>query len=345
MHIYPITDRNTWTTFFEQADSPSFHHSWEWGEFQQKSGYEIVRLGLYNNTNLTNLCSIILVIKIRSKRGNFLFIPHGPLSASNNPQDLKIYVSKVLEYLKKLAKTEGFWFIRMAPFLQNTPEYVSIWKDLGFHTAPIYMHAERMWAIDITKSEEEILAGMRKTTRYLIRKAIKDGIHIETRTDDKAIDDFMELYKKTAIRENFTPFSRSFIENEFKTFHKVGDATFYFGKEHSQSTNYIASALVIHTKSTTFYHQGASIHTKLPITYLLQWTALRDAKIRGCQFYNFHGIHQPGRTPKAWTGLSLFKTGFGGFQIDLIPTQDYIIDPKYYFSFIVDKYLAWRRGI
>src|SRR3990167_6313218 len=104
-------------------------------------------------------------------------------------------------------------------------------------------------------------------------------------------------------------------------------------------------ALFIFTKSTAFYHQGASIHTKIPVTYLEQWEAIKEAKKRGCKYYNFWGILQEGRSPKNWQGLTLFKTGFGGRQVDYLPTQDYIISPKYYLTYIYEKLLAWRRGV
>ena len=207
---------------------------------------------------------------------------------------------------------------------------------------------------------------MRKTTRYLIRKAQREGVIIEKRTGEKAVDDFWKIYQETARRENFVPFSKSFIEEEFNVFNKTGNALFLFGKVknnvipdlirnpdkmdsrlrgNDNNTSYLASALIIFTKSTAFYHQGASIHTKIPVTYLLQWEAIKEAKKRGCQIYNFWGILQAGRSPKNWQGLTLFKTGFGGRQIDYLPTQDFVISRRYYLTYLYEKFLAWRRGV
>ncbi|GIW64641.1 MAG: hypothetical protein KatS3mg092_0574 [Patescibacteria group bacterium] len=42
------------------------------------------------------------------------------------------------------------------------------------------MHAETTWQLSLTdKTEDELLASMRKTHRYLIKKAIRDGVIIE----------------------------------------------------------------------------------------------------------------------------------------------------------------------
>src|SRR3990167_3685198 len=373
MKIEEIKDNKIWQDFFDKNGSPSFLQSWQWGEFQKDLRYRVKRLGIYKDNDPK---AIAQVIQINSKIGNFLFIPHGPVfqSADNNQHSaIKSVITHLLKYLIALAKKEDFSFIRMAPTLELTPEKQKIFSTLGFKTAPIYMHAERLWVlplyhigIDRAKmvisgnqpeirtnpvSDDQLLAQMRKTTRYLIRKAQRDGVIIEKRTDDKAVDDFWKIYQETAQRENFVPFSREFIRGEFNSFNKTNNAIFLFGSLPTTSLTpevkggFLAASLIIFTKSTAFYHQGASIHSKIPVTYLLQWEAIKAAKSRGCQFYNFWGIHQPGRTPKSWTGLTLFKTGFAGGQIDYLPTQDYIVNPKYYLTFIYEKFLNRFRGV
>ncbi len=356
--IQEITNEAVWTNFFNEAGSISFHQSFEWGEFQKALNYDILRLGLYDNDKLE---SIFLVIKIRSRRGNFLFIPHGPLFmlskdrlAMEVPQEKKTlilqYLTFITTYLTDIARQEGFWFIRIAPSFSDTPQHAAIFKEAGFRTAPIYMHAETMWAIDIRSSEEEILGGMRKNTRYDIRKGLKQGLIVNQSQSSSALDDFWNLYEKTFTREHFTPFPKKYISNEFNAFNRNQNATFFLGRTPPKSaqegaSDILAASLVIFTKSCAFYHQGASIHSTYPIPHQVQWQTILEAKRRGCQFYNLYGIYKPGRTPISWEGLSLFKRGFGGFQLDYLPTQDFIISPKYCFSYCVDTYLAWRRGI
>lgn len=334
MNIEIITEQNIWQKFFEENGSPSFLQSWEWGEVQKKLGNEILRLGIYDNKQLLG---ISLVIKIKSKRGKFLFIPHGPILK------FSIFNFKFLiSYLKKLALQENFSFIRIAPIIEDNQSNRKMFQDLFFKTAPIYMHAERTWVLDLNKTEQELLSGMRKTTRYLIKRSERDGVVIEERTGEDAFKDFWRIYKETAEREKFIPYSLKYVKSEFEEFNKNKNALFLFGKV---AGRYYASALILFTKSAGFYHQGASIHTKFPVTSRLQWEAILQAKKRGCSLYNFWGIKQEGRTPKDWDGLTLFKTGFGGRQIDYVPTQDYIISKKYYLTYLYEKYLAWRRGV
>lgn len=346
-NIAEIQEKSIWDSFFNENGSPSFLHSWEWGELQQKLGHEILRIGLYNDKKLSLIAQII---KLKTKRGNFLFIPHGPIVGQG--RELRDYLPHLKEYLINLAKKEKFSFIRIAPVLEDGEYNRKTFSDVGFKKAPIYIHSERMWVLPLDKPADALLADMRKTTRYLIKKAQKDGVIIENRTDEKAFDDFWEIYQHTAERERFTPFSKQFITGEYQAFHKTGNAVFLFGKvaddksRHSGTANeYQASALIVFTQSAAFYHQGASIHSKIPVPYLLQWEGIKLAKQRGCKYYNFQGILQPGRTPKNWSGLTLFKQGFGGHQIDYVPTQDLILSPKYHLTRLYEQILNWKRGV
>ena len=46
--------------------------------------------------------------------------------------------------------------------------------------------------------------------------------------------------------------------------------------------------------------------------YLLQWTAIQDAKEYGCLTYDFYGMPPTDDENHPMHGLYLFKTGFGG---------------------------------
>lgn len=341
MEIRQITSQTAWTQFFDLAGSPSFLQSWDWGEFQNLLGQEILYLGLYNNNNLQ---AIALVEKVRARRGNFLFIPHGPIFETQKLENSKTrkYINGFKKYLVAIAKNEKYSFIRIGSVLENTPANERLFSNLGFKKSPIYIHSENSWVLPLDKSEEEILSRMRKTTRYLIRKAVKENVVIEKRTDKKAVNDFLEVYRETVKRENFSAYPDDYIINEFESFNKTRNALFFIGKHQGKV---LAAALVLFTHSCGFYHQGASIHTKIPVPYLLQWEAIKEAKKRGCSLYNFWGTLIPGRTPKNWEGLTTFKTGFGGFEKQYIPTQDYVISKKYYLTYFYEKFLAWRRGV
>lgn len=336
MEIKTITTETVWNELLSLQPSTSFLQSWEWGDFQQTLSHTPIRFAIYENEKPLLYAQ---ALHMRTKRGNFIFIPHGPVifPEVNQAEILRYFYTE----LKKIAKKHSCHFIRISPPLLDVPENRSLYWGLGFHDAPIYLHAETMWELDITTPEDQLLAMMRKTTRYNIRKAEKEGAVIEINNTLAGLDIFYQLYEQTVNREQFSPYSKNYVQHEWEAFDRTGNAVILLGKE--KEAGYTAAALMICTKQGMFYHQGASLHSKIPTSYLLQWEAMKEAKKRGCSVYNFWGIYRPGRTPEAWQGLTLFKQGFGGKQIDYIPTQDLVLSPFYRLTYLYEKILFLKR--
>ena len=200
--------------------------------------------------------------------------------------------------------------------------------------------------MDLTPSEEELLANMRKTTRYLIRQAEKNPeIEIERSERLSEVEAHQKLNKEVAKHQKFTPFSFEFVKNEFAVFAGDNQALLFFGKYQGEI---IASALVIFWSGIGFYHQAAldPKYHKIPIAYLLQWEAIREAKRRGCNLYDFWGYVDPIAQPKhPWVGPTLFKMGFGGRAYEYAKTQDLPLSKRYWLTYIFENLRKTKRGL
>ncbi|MCX6794249.1 MAG: peptidoglycan bridge formation glycyltransferase FemA/FemB family protein [Candidatus Gottesmanbacteria bacterium] len=290
-----------WDSFVKEHSPMALFQSWAWGEVEKKTGNTIWRWGWYDGKRLMGVAQIE---KISARLGTFLHVRHGPIGKIN------------YEDLKKLAKTERAWFIRVSP--QVPPQEEKQYKKLGFVPAPIHaMDAELCWVLDLNKSEEDLLAGMRKTTRYETRRAQKLGVTVDT-----GFKDFLALYARTSERHGFVPHRG--IQEELEVF---GNNAIVYNAAHEGKT--IASAIILFWGDEAIYHHGASIPSKVPASYLVQWEAIREAKNRGKKIYNFWGIAPDDRINHPWRGITLFKTGFGGRQMEFMHAQDYPVSPLY----------------
>ena len=79
----------------------------------------------------------------------------------------------------------------------------------------------------------------------------------------------------------------------------------------------LAAIITLFQDNEAVYLYGCSSNNKrnLMPNYLVQWTAICDAKNYGSKIYDFYGIPPTGSENHPMHGLYLFKTGFGGREV------------------------------
>ena len=339
-----VGGKEYWEDFLLEIQEKTFLQSWNWGEFNKKMNNKIWRLGVFDENDLI---ATVLIAKIKAKRGTFLLIQHGPNIKEQNKNNRKKILEIFLKEIKKISKIEKIDFFRIAPLWERSKENQNIFKNLGFKKSPMHASAyESTWKLNISLSEEEILRNMRKTTRYLIRQAEKKS-EIEILKSNKIEDVkiYDKLNKEIAKNKQFVPFSFKFALNEFEVLTKDNKILLFFGKYQDKI---IASALVVFWSNIGFYHQAALSlkYHKIPISYLLQWQAIKEAKRRNCFLYDFWGYVDPKKEPNhPWAGPSLFKMGFGGEKYHYLETMDLPLSKKYWLIYIFEKVRSIKKGL
>jgi len=336
--IKNITDKNEWENFIAKHEEANFLHSWFWGNFHERLGKAIVRSGFYKNGSLIG---VILSIVETAKRGKYLTIPGGPIIDWENSLLIKAFIDEI----KKIAILNDCAFIRVRPQLVSNDFSKNIFRKNGFINAPMHLHAESTSQLDVAKSEEELLKNMRKTTRYEIKKAQSLKIEIKKTTDPKEIKEFYKLQIQTSKRQKFVPFSYKYLFEQFKEFAQNNLAILYKAKIKNKL---LAQAFIIFYGEEAVYHYGASTNEgrKYPGAYLIQWRAIQEAKKRGMTRYNFWGVSPIDKPKHRFHGLSLFKRGFGGKDVDYLQAQDLIISyPRYLINLSIEKFRKLRRRV
>jgi len=257
--------------------------------------------------------------------GKYLYIPRGPVISEQGIVNSKQYLTLI-----NLAKKENAGWVR---FDANDSRILYIirenWRVIK---APHDMQPKEIFVIDITKSEEELLAEMKEKTRYNIRLAEKKGVQIrimnyELGIKNNYLDKFINLVKITAERNKITAHPEGYYRKMFEVIPKENLKLYvaeYEGKV-------IAANIVVFYGDTATYLHGSSDneYRNVMAPYLLQWRAIQDAKKAGCHFYDSGGvkISNPKSeilNPKqiqnskfkiqnssdSWQGITRFKTGF-----------------------------------
>ncbi len=332
--LQEIYDHQTWEKFTPLSQGVFLQ------SFTQKKLYEMLgqKTWLLASHGIRSL-----VTKIQARRGTFLFLPYGPLFEREESSALQAFFQE----LKILAKEENASFIRISPFLQETKERLKMLSGLGFRKAPIHQLAETLWMLSLERrTEEEILLGMDKKHRNLIRRAERDGVTVLKSVSKESVERFLDLHWQTVERHQFTPYPKAYFRSQVELF-ALSDQIQIFEAWHEDLL--LASAIIMFYGKTAAYHHGASssdpLFRKIPASYLLQWEVIREALARKCTAYNFWGIAPPeASSSHPFYGITHFKTGFGGSRLDLVSAHDLVISSKYYMNWAVEKVRKWKRG-
>lgn len=311
-----VTDQKQWEEFLLSSAQVNFLQSWHWGKMHQALGQTVWRYGIYKENSLSG---ILQLIKVVAKRATYFECPGGPVIDWSGP----VY-PWLFKRLKQLARENGASFIRLRPNILT--------QDLGLRKAPMHLTAETTWVLPLDPDENELLKNMRKTTRYLIKKAEKLGVEVSQSTDTKDIDRLFELQQETVDRKHFVPFSQDYFLAELKSF--LPDNIRLF--KASYQGKILAIAMIIFYGNEAVYHYSGSsnLNREIPASYLLQWEVIKAAKKLGLKRYNFWGYTD---NPKhRFYGPSLFKAGFGGHEVEYLAAQDLVASPAYWPNWILE---------
>lgn len=268
-------------------------------------------------------------------------IPRGPLVN----EKCRMKNEKFQEFMNAIiaiAKTEHCISIFCSP------SSFFIFHSAFFTSSPRRVYAEATRMIDLTMSEEALLAQMHQKGRYNINLARKNGVSVRKGSIDD-IDAFYGLLQSTGNRDGFTISKKSHYERFLKNLPE----SFILIAEHDKKP--IAGLIGVMwpppltpppqgegSNGTGIYYYGASSyeHRQLMAPYALQWEAMRMCKNAGCTEYDLFGISpENAAADDPWWGISDFKRKFGGAVVVYPPEQQIVLRP------VIKKLLEWKRKI
>ncbi|MEZ4087697.1 MAG: peptidoglycan bridge formation glycyltransferase FemA/FemB family protein [Candidatus Gracilibacteria bacterium] len=317
----------SFNAFVKNHPLGTVHQLWEWGEFQAKSANrdQFWALQLEENGSITGTA---LVIRQRLPFGkNWLYCPRGPLLDYSK----KEHVQALFSHIQSLAKKENSLFFRWDPPLTSLEEGKQAITQTQSHPAHAHYQPESTLIVDLTPSEEEILAQMKSKGRYNIKVAQKHGVTI---TESHDIEAFYSLFKETTSRDDFSGHPLTYYQNMVEA---TGARLFLAMYENKP----IAGAIVTYFNKTATYYYGASSdqNRNVMAPYLLHWHIMQDAKNQGYTEYDLFGIAPENAKNHPWQGVTSFKLKFGGTRINYIDAQEIVYQPLWFWIMKIVKKL------
>ena len=205
----------------------------------------------------------------------------------------------------------------------------------GFKVETDTIQPRRTSLVDLTQTEEEILAAMKQKTRYNIRLAEKKGVTVQLSND---LANFHRVSQVTAERDGFFVHSQAYYQKVFDYFTEGEHAALFEARLDSQALAYL---MLFINGERAWYFYGASddAYRNLMPAYLLQWEAMRYAKARGAKVYDLWGVPDEdeeklesdfmNRSDGLW-GVYRFKRGFNGRIARSLPAYIKVYKPLFY---------------
>lgn len=336
-------------------EKTEFLQSEEWLAFQEACGKEALRLS-------SDDFSVNGIIHELPLVGKYLYTPRWPMGDIRNGIRTLLYEAK---------KRKVRW-IRIEPKTEALLEEIKKSVSYNVVKAPHDMQPRENFVIDITKTEEELLAAMKSKTRYNIRLAEKHDVKVFATREEKYREAFLALIESTAQRQHILPHPRSYYEKYFSVFPETmcelwvaeyeGPASTREDGSSTRGGKILAANIVLFYGTTaTYLHGGTSDeHRDVMAPVLLQWSQIREAKKRGYSAYDFGGVckgdrgqkmndkgkpkaeekksfitHHSSLISRSWAGITRFKTGFSpGTDPTIYPgSYDIILDAKKYWLY------------
>ena len=328
----------------KELTNPEFLQSPAWMYFQKEFGRKIfnVTQGAFQTFLIQHDLPLV---------GKYLYCPRGPeifsksekfanrdnqilgkVQAMNFNEEMGQGICKMIHF----AKNENVGWIRIEPRTEQLLECIKQTISEKIVKAPYDVQPKEIFVIDISKSEEDLLASMKPKTRYNINLARKKGVIIrhQSLVGQSGAQVFLKLTREMADRNGIAVHPENYYRKMIETL--PSDMLEMYTAQYDGKI--IAANLIVFYDTVATYLHGASSneHRNVMAPFLLQWQAILDARKRGCRVYDFGGVKTIAAISKKnmpdWQGITNFKLGFSPNTKPVIfpGTYDIVINPRAY---------------
>jgi peptidoglycan pentaglycine glycine transferase (the first glycine) len=326
-HTKELSKWKAWDEFLESKTNTGFRQSSWYANFTAVyNGWK--HFGTVLRDGETIVGGAVVLARSFTPERCFYYIPEGPvlLEGDSDAEQEQVFCA-VMEFIERKRQNEQQVVSHLCinPRWEHVPSFVRDFQESSHY----YGLPRDTQCIDLRSSESAILAQMKPKGRYNIRVARRHGVSVVEDVSAQGIEDFLSIYEETLDRKNLGGRDPDYFRKLIPMLSASGRGSVFFAEYLGTR---LATALVVYFGRTATYYYGGSraIHRNVMAAYLLHFEIMRKAKALGCQCYDLFGVTPQGEPRDRWTGISDFKRKFGGYELRLVPTLEYIYDPIAY---------------
>ncbi len=295
--------------------------TWDWGVFQESLGKKILRI---DETDFKAL----LVWQTLPLGVGYWYAPRGPVIRKGADAVRAIEKFRTVSAERIAREPEKALCVRFEPDFLNVPIAEEALLNLKLKRAnSVQPHETRI--INLRRSESELMHEMEHDTRYAIRAAERRGVSVRLISDkhDKQtfFDVFWDIFEETAVRHGLKNYPKDYYRELFGF---NGDLRTVVAASYLGKTSINASVIVFFGEEAIYlYSASRTGYGRYNAPSLALWRSIQFAKANGCAVFDLWGVS---RKKAGWKGITSFKEGFGGEQIQEPGAWDFPLQPLKY---------------
>ena len=343
---FVIIEPEEFRKFAEKSPYKSFTQTPEIATLREKNGWTAYYFSVEDDGKLK--AAAMLVAKPTFLGKSTYYCPGGPLL---NLEDTEL-TNFFFKNLKKYAKSHNGYVLNIDPYFEliertrdgevkeggfNHQKGIKNLKNLGFRTIKSSM-PKYLFVLDLKdRTEDQLLADMKRNTRNHIRKAEKMCVKVcELKREELGI--FKQITESTSARRHFEDRPLSYYENMYDLFHKRGEIQFLLAEAEIEGKMVPLSAamFMLYGEEVIYLYSGSDekYMKDYNAQYLIQWHMIKYAAKHKFKTYNFYGIQGlPDKSKKDY-GIYDFKKGFTsdgtGRVVELIGAYELPVNQLFY---------------
>lgn len=201
---------------------PTAHvlQSWEWGALKSRHGWQPARY-LWLEDDRPCAAASVLTRRLGRWPARVMYVPKGPALDYGNATLLET----VFAHLESAARQERALFLKIDPdVVTDTAIGESVVRALsrrGWRPSAEQIQFRNTMLVDLSRSPDDLLAGMKSKWRYNIRLSGRRGVTVH-RGDVTDLSLLYRLYAETAVRDGFVIRPETYYHDAWGSFIEGG---------------------------------------------------------------------------------------------------------------------------
>jgi peptidoglycan pentaglycine glycine transferase (the first glycine) len=305
-----------WDVIAGQQATAGFMQSSFWAEFKRAEGYTPLRYGFFRDETLIGGATL-LDYPAAPGQPNLLLCPEGPVLPWDDTETTRNGLRQILRAAERDAGSAVG--LRIEPHLPpSKPSVLRNWQRAPLDLAPLHT-----LMVDISRSNDDLLAQMKPKGRYNLRLAHRHGVMVRQSERQEDLRLFYDLFEDTSRRQEFFGEPYGFFLNLGATLFPKQHASLFIAEW--QGIVLAASVVIFYGRRATYLYGGSSpLHRNVMPCYALHFAAIEEARRRGCTEYDFWGIDPFGLPDHLYAGFSQFKRQWGGEVVASLGAHDHL---------------------